>query len=222
MEQLLFTSGGALELSKCSYYVMHWEWINGLPQLTPKNEVAEIKKITLTSGTSPQQIEILQCDPSEAHKTLGVYVAPNGNEHTQEEYLNTKSHQIASLVSSLQLTKSEAWMVYQICWIPAVTYSLSTTTMSAKSLLTIRNLPTKAFLQKMGLNKYYPTGAESPHRTAPPSVFSTRNPYNRFIDGISGKPHPGRRRMVLQPTRRNRCKLWHNGYPCQHPTITAE
>ncbi len=102
-ERLLFTSGGALELSKCSYYVMHWEWNNGLPHLTPKNKVAGIKKITLTSGTSTQQIKILQRDPSEAHKTLGVYVAPDGNERAQEEYLNTKSHQIASLVSSSQL-----------------------------------------------------------------------------------------------------------------------
>mmetsp|Transcript_17189 Transcript_17189/g.28567 ORF Transcript_17189/g.28567 Transcript_17189/m.28567 type:complete len:92 (+) Transcript_17189:391-666(+) len=42
-EQLLFTSGGALELSKCSWYYLHWSWdIHGREQdrqrSTPKTE----------------------------------------------------------------------------------------------------------------------------------------------------------------------------------------
>ncbi len=37
-EKILTCSGGALELSKCSYYLLYWKWENGLPQLTPINE----------------------------------------------------------------------------------------------------------------------------------------------------------------------------------------
>jgi hypothetical protein len=33
-ERLLFYSGGALNLSKCSWQVLHWTWIKGRPILT--------------------------------------------------------------------------------------------------------------------------------------------------------------------------------------------
>jgi len=35
-EQLLFLSGGALELSKCYYHIIHWQWDElGYPRMTP-------------------------------------------------------------------------------------------------------------------------------------------------------------------------------------------
>ncbi len=34
-ERLLYSSGGALKLLKCFYYLLHWEWNQGLPSLTP-------------------------------------------------------------------------------------------------------------------------------------------------------------------------------------------
>ena len=90
-ERLLFISGGALELSKCSYYIMYWTWIHGLPTLTPIAQIKLVKEIVLTSGNLIQPVPILQCDPSEAYKTLGVYIAPDGNELAQEQYLTTQA-----------------------------------------------------------------------------------------------------------------------------------
>jgi hypothetical protein len=48
-ERLLFSSGGALELSKCFYYLMYWKWEKGLPSLTPLSAMST-DPITLTSG----------------------------------------------------------------------------------------------------------------------------------------------------------------------------
>ncbi len=105
-------------------------------QLTNSNPIAQIKnvkEIVLTLGNSIQPVPISQHDPSEANKTLGVYIAPDVNEPAQEQYLTKQSHQIASLILTSNVLKHEAWMAYHLCWIPAIGYSLSTTTMSAKA-----------------------------------------------------------------------------------------
>jgi hypothetical protein len=49
-ERLLFSSGGALEPSKCFYSVVYWKWINGLPTMTPVSEMTHVPPIQLTSG----------------------------------------------------------------------------------------------------------------------------------------------------------------------------
>ena len=52
-EQPLFCSGGALELSKCFYYLVYWKWSAGLPHSTPKIEIErKVQSISLTAGLS--------------------------------------------------------------------------------------------------------------------------------------------------------------------------
>jgi hypothetical protein len=57
-EKLLFSSGGALELSKCFYYIVYWKWVEGLPQIMTNSEMDHIPGITLTSGFSTLRLPI--------------------------------------------------------------------------------------------------------------------------------------------------------------------
>ncbi len=50
-EWLLYSSGGALELPKCFWYLMYWEWVKGRPSLIPN--VAMPGMIALTQGHIP-------------------------------------------------------------------------------------------------------------------------------------------------------------------------
>jgi hypothetical protein len=50
-ERILYSSGGALELWKCFWYLLYWTWENGRPQLATKIECPGI--IALTSGHVP-------------------------------------------------------------------------------------------------------------------------------------------------------------------------
>jgi hypothetical protein len=51
-EKLLFCSGGALELSKCFYYLLYWKWVDGLPILLTNSEIEEqTTAIRPTTGT---------------------------------------------------------------------------------------------------------------------------------------------------------------------------
>ena len=51
-EKLLFSSGGALELSKCFYYIVYWKWVDGLPKMLTNSEMESTPPITLTDHRS--------------------------------------------------------------------------------------------------------------------------------------------------------------------------
>ncbi len=151
--------GGALEMSKCFYYVISWQWLNGLPFMLSKEDMHAIKPISLTSGSDPIPVQISQRDVSEAHKTLGVWICPTGDETAQINYIHEISTDIASKVANSHLNKMESLMAYRISWTPAVCYSLGTSTMASEDLLDIQRQATGYFLQKMGVNKNFPRAA---------------------------------------------------------------
>jgi hypothetical protein len=88
-EKLLFTSGGKLELTKCFFYIMYWQFSeDGLPQLT--NKVQLPHKLLLKQGNDTEPTEIDQKDCPEAHKTLGVMKAPNRSQTGEIQKLKKK------------------------------------------------------------------------------------------------------------------------------------
>jgi hypothetical protein len=131
------------------------EVVQGLPKFTPKSEFPNLQ-IQLTSGDDANLIPILQREYDEPHKTLGVLMTPTGSDTAQMEALRNEANKVASVMSSSRLSKTEAMLAYQACWIPAVGYSLSTTTMSDKHLRSIQAQATSSFLQKLGFNKHFP------------------------------------------------------------------
>jgi hypothetical protein len=131
-ERLLFCSGGALELSKCFYYLLHWQWEHGLPHLTPVSKML-IEPLQLTSGWSKDSTLIRQRDVTEAHKTLGVFITPTGDESAQVTALLEKSCHISNLVLSSNFSRIETLTAYRTMWFPAVSYSLGMTTMSYRN-----------------------------------------------------------------------------------------
>jgi hypothetical protein len=82
-ERLLFNTGGALEPSKCFYYLIHWQWHKGLPSMTPLSCMT-LDPLKLTSGWKTEQVAIRQRNVDDAHKTLGVLSAISSNEFSLE------------------------------------------------------------------------------------------------------------------------------------------
>ena len=74
-EQLLYSTGGALELSKCFYYIIAWKWNKeGRARLATPDDIAP--RISVTSSKTGNSVEIEMKDCREAHKTLGVMQNP--------------------------------------------------------------------------------------------------------------------------------------------------
>ena len=63
--QLLFYSGGKLQLHKCLTYILVYQWLHGHPQLTTKSQLQSTLTITCPCTTKLEQICIF--DPSTSH-----------------------------------------------------------------------------------------------------------------------------------------------------------
>jgi hypothetical protein len=63
-ERILYSSGGALELKKCFWYMVYWQWVNGHPQMAPTILCPGI--IALTLGKVPNYTVIPRLEVWEA------------------------------------------------------------------------------------------------------------------------------------------------------------
>lgn len=77
-EHLLHLSGGALNLKKCSWYVLCWDWKGrGRPIIRARTD--SDPDITLCQGASTESTPIRRMDLEEAPRILGVFISPTGN-----------------------------------------------------------------------------------------------------------------------------------------------
>lgn len=75
-ERLLFSTSGALNLSKCFWFLLTWKWDNGQAKLHTSSTCPG--SVYLTSEDNPQESEIQRIAPTDSFRTLGVHVSPSG------------------------------------------------------------------------------------------------------------------------------------------------
>jgi hypothetical protein len=67
---LLHLSGGALEISKCNYYVMHWKFQpSGIPILSTNLNT----NLRIENGDCTATVTLTNDAKTVAHKTLGTW-----------------------------------------------------------------------------------------------------------------------------------------------------
>jgi hypothetical protein len=149
---LLHATGGALEISKCSYHVMYWKFsIPGAPVLS--NIKSEIPPLQVTDPLT-DNIQVLEfLPPSVAHKTLGHYKEPVGIQKMQFRQLKEKSDRITEFLWSTHFTREEAWTYYRSCYVPAVTYPLTSSFLSPSQLTSIQTKAMAIIAAKCGFNR---------------------------------------------------------------------
>ena len=101
--QLVDATGGALEISKCSYHVLYWKFsCQGAPVLVNVDSETQPVQVPAASSGNIQTLEYLP--PTVAHKTLGHDKEPAGLQKAQFRTLKKKSDQITDFLTSSQLT----------------------------------------------------------------------------------------------------------------------
>jgi hypothetical protein len=115
-ERILFSSGGALELKNCFWYLVYWQWVNGHPQMTMIIECPGI--IALTCETVPNYTVIPRLEVWMARRTLGVRPAPDGNYRKEAEFLLQKANIYAVQLSTSQLGEMDTFIFHQSTYIP--------------------------------------------------------------------------------------------------------
>ena len=97
--------------------MMYWHFSStGAPVLANVHSMAD--PITVHNSDTGSDERLAYLPPTTAHKTLGHYKEPTGSQlRTQYRELKTKSDNITEFLWTTQLTREEAWLYYQACYI---------------------------------------------------------------------------------------------------------
>jgi hypothetical protein len=147
---LLHTSGGALELPKCVYQLTAWRFLeDGRPILqwgVPNYKVH-------VRGCNGEQQEISAMTAYTAHKTLGHYKDPNGAQIRQRQELQNKCQKAADFIGRSPLNREEAWTYYFAIYLPSVGYPLPASHFSKATLDKIQRNVMSSLIAKCGYNR---------------------------------------------------------------------
>jgi exonuclease III len=151
---LLGASGGALELSKCSYHLVEWKFsLQGDPVLISNQHLAA-QPISVVDPSTHQVHKLTSLSPYSAHKTLGHYKEPAGSQYTQCQQMRQKSDESTAFLWKCQLTPVETWTYYYACYLPSVGYPLSCSSMTYAQLDRVQRKAMQIIIAKCGYNRH--------------------------------------------------------------------
>ena len=151
---ILYHSGRALELQKCFWYLLHWQWVKCQPQLARNIETPGT--IALTSGCTPVYMVIPHEEVWVACSTLGVCPTPDGNYRKEGAFLLNKANQYAAWLLASNLSDMDMFICHRSTYITSMMYSLLLTMFTPMELNKIQCKAIQAILNKLGVNKSFP------------------------------------------------------------------
>jgi hypothetical protein len=155
-ERLLFTSGGALELSKCSWYCLHWYWdADGREQATIFDKQGPT--LDLTRGMNKNETTaIKRLEVTTSHKTLGVRLEPLGLFNDEFEFLLGKAKRYAIRLEASSLGSYDSLIFYKTSFLPGVGYSFPVVPLSFEASKKLQTPITSVLLNKILFNGNFP------------------------------------------------------------------
>jgi hypothetical protein len=153
-ERLLFSTGGAIYMQKSHWYPISWIWTNGVPHLASIRSTPE--GLQLTTGYGTTLTEVPRIEPTQAFRTLGVYIAGSGNQAKQAKVLRSYSEVYKDSLQSAFLSPTEAYCSYMTFLRPKLTYPLPCSSLTQKQCRTIQAPALEALLPKLHLNRHTP------------------------------------------------------------------
>ena len=154
-EQLLNATGGKLELPKCFYYVLRWNFDEeGEARLASRQEIPH--QITLIESQTDETCEIEQKDCSDAHKTLGNHVAPSLSNKKQHQVQMESSIRLSTRLGSQKFDCLDCKIALTGHINPKFGYVGATTMYSMKQAMDVQRPITHALLPMMRFNRHTP------------------------------------------------------------------
>ena len=154
-ERLLFYSGGALNLKKCFWYILYWQWHDGRPECRVTK--SDDPPLTLKSGPNPIPQPITCRSTTDANRTLGVFLAPNGNFSKHLHVLKTKADRFSVRLRSSRLNHHDVRTFHSSMYKPSMRYSLPALAVDEEELEQLQTKIMPTMLQKLGASSTTPT-----------------------------------------------------------------
>ena len=106
---LLWASGGKLELSKCGYHLIYYEFN---PEGIPKMKIAPLSDKVILTNDKNDDVPINAKSIFTPRLNLGHYKSPAGNRNTQATKLKEKAKTLTDNIIRCNLTRNETRMVF--------------------------------------------------------------------------------------------------------------
>jgi hypothetical protein len=151
-EQLLFATGGALNLAKCYWYGVEW-------MFTPTGEAKmnpgiEGPSLTLMAGAKPHISEHLQrISTADGQRTLGVRLSPDGNKNAEHANRTLQACKMGQRIRAAPLGREHIVVGFCSIWKMMIQYPLGATCFSTKQCQQIQTKYLPYSLSKMGINR---------------------------------------------------------------------
>ena len=121
-EQLLYISGGRLELSKCFWVSIVWRWNKGKPKMNSRKSRVS-KDLFLRESETKDNIKIPQLAGKEAIKRLGIWT--NCEATWAREFRNWKeySHLFGQKIKYAKVGRIAGYQAYHAMWLAKFRFS---------------------------------------------------------------------------------------------------
>jgi hypothetical protein len=186
---LLWSSGGALEVPKCSFQVVETNWSSRGRPFLQGNCTAPPLYIQTKHGP----IRVRQTSCYQARRSLGIHFCPSGTMQKQFEILLAKSQKFAKEALTNALTRTEARMMFHGIYLPSITYPLPLTSFTQGQCHTLETPFIKAIVPRCGYNIAMPSYPVRAHNLWRSRIFSiicrtghTFHPHGSKTPALSG------------------------------------
>jgi hypothetical protein len=150
-EQAIDITGGQLEPSKTYWYLIQFRWKDGKWKYNTKTDThAEL----FMTNADQQYVPVERVEVSEARRTLGVRLAPDGNNRAEFTYLKNQCDLWADRLRCGMIPKRYAWRAFSSTIWPKVAYALPATTLSKTECESITKKMVSATLSATGVNQH--------------------------------------------------------------------
>jgi len=152
-EGLLRTTGGALVPDKCFWYLISQQWKDGKWYYqTTQDVAAELKVVDSTAHLHT----IPRLEVTEARRTLGVRLAPDGNSTAEFQYLKTTADEWKQKMEKARLTHTDAMFSLRSSIMRKMAYPLAVTTFTENQCHDVMKPILNVGLPKIGCNRSMP------------------------------------------------------------------
>ena len=154
-EHLLFLSGGKLNLSKCSWYIVRWEWEKGRPVLRPIRPTDP--KIQLRQGNSMETTAIKRATLNDSPRKLEVLLNPLGDFGDHVRFLKKKTDTFALRILSPRLTAADVRIFHRSTYVLSMRYGLAAVALDEEALGQVQSKVVQSILKKCHVQSTIPT-----------------------------------------------------------------
>ena len=153
-ENLLFITGGRLELSKCFWVPIVWVWKQGKPSI--KKATPSSKNLSIVESETGTLIEIPRQRGSDTNKRLGVISSCDATWADQFKQLNQTAISFRDKVKRAKIGRVAGYHAYHSMWIAKIRYSAPVIGFSTRQMKLIQQRVIGPCLSSAGYCKTMP------------------------------------------------------------------